>query len=51
MVLTVLAGGESNVAARLTRNRVAELAKSLSEIAPGQIARKHHTAITSSRTW
>lgn len=51
MMLTMFVSGESHVTACLAGNRVAELAKSLGEVAPGQIARKPHTAITSSRTW
>jgi len=51
MMLAMLVGGEPKVTAGLAGNRVAEFAKSLSEIAPGQIAGKPHTAITSSRTW
>lgn len=51
MMLTMLMRGESKMTACLAGNRVAELVKGLSEIAPGQIAGKPHTAITSSRTW
>lgn len=51
VVLAMLIGGESKVTAGLAGDRIAKLAKGLSEIAPGQIAGKPHTAITSSRTW
>ena len=50
MMLALLVGGESKMAAGLASDPVAELAKSLSEIAPRQIAGKPHTAMTSSRT-
>lgn len=43
-------GGKSKVAAGLASDRIAELAKDLSKIAPGQIAGEPHTAIISSRT-
>ena len=43
MMLAVLVGGESKMAAGLANDRVAELAKSLSEIASRQIAGKPHT--------
>lgn len=51
MVFAMLVGGESKMTACLASNRVAEFAKGLSEIAPGQIAGEPYTAITSSRTW
>ena len=50
MMLAMLVGGESKMAAGLASNRVAELVKSLNEIASRQIAEKPHTAMTSSRT-
>ena len=50
MMLAVLVGSESKMAVGLASDRVAELAKSLSEIASRQIAGKPHTAMTSSRT-
>ena len=50
MMLAVLVGGESKMAAGLASDQVAELAKSLSEIASRQIAGKPHRAMTSSRT-
>jgi len=51
VMLAVLVGGESKVAAGLAADRVTEFAKNLSEIASRQIAGKPHTAMTSSRTW
>ena len=51
VVLAVLVGSESKVAAGLASDGVPELAKKLREIASRQIAGKPHTAITSSRTW
>ena len=50
MMLAMLIGSQSKVTTGLAGHRVAELAKSLSEITSGQIAGKPHTAITSSRT-
>lgn len=43
MMLAVLVGGESKMAAGLASDQVAELAKSLIEIASRQIAGKPHT--------
>jgi len=50
MMLALLVGGESKMAAGLASDRVAELVKGLSEIASRQIAGKPHTAMTSSLT-
>jgi hypothetical protein len=51
VVLAMLKRREAKMATGLASTGITELAKRLGEIISREIARKPHTAITSSRTW
>ncbi len=51
MMLAMLVSGQAKMTAGLASDGVAELVEYLSQVATREIARKPHTAMTSSRTW